>query len=506
VDLEPGMRRPNVPKSKSKAKSPLRLSILERLPVEILQMIFDLWPSPSLPQSSPILGRNLSSRTQLFKTCHALWLASDVDEDEEMSPEALEREILKRYLMDAPWFDLRFTLELELQLPSPEDDKHDVHERMPTARSSNYWDECDLPPKILKGPWKAEDLSFFILLCPRLNLPLNLCRQDVKNAAMQGVLNCISTNNWFVLYHLFQMPYDFARTSGFVSIDDKAIKEWMPLLLMDLKRVAVTSRDVGVLPCKQNQNFLRVTQNMIRSAVLDHGCDKGVVSLLLLQGLYDPKQINYLDPELWAWAEKNTRHMMKTYNSEAGGFSGEEISDQEECTYLIGTPPGVWLKMMLRAVLRVAEHLSLPEIPQELRTQDVQDQSKRNFQRRKAQLLLQCFKDDIEDTLNTRGDAENVGWYCAGEYRAASDTSRELNQLFKSLNNRSVVFSLYRDPQGLKPAWVNQFFNESRLESWLQKPYVGTTFDSHVCTFAELKLMEVLQHTRSCDSHVRVGK
>jgi hypothetical protein len=476
-------------------------------------MIFELWPSPSLPESSPILGCNLSSRPWLLKVCHELWLVSD-DVDEYITLEDAQRQTLKSQLVNSPWFNLQFTLELELllakdfqvHLPDPEDDIDGVHERMPTARSSFYWDDCDLPPKIIQGPWDTEKISQFILLCQRLNLPINLMRPDVYKAAEQGILNCIKGKNWFILYHLFQLPRYFARSKGIIALDSSlAPVQEMMLCLTDLQREPVPR--VDRVPC-QPKTFLHVNQDMLRSAVIDNGCDRGIVSLLLLQGLYDLKQVDYLDPILWNWAEQNTRHERQKDENGDKYSEDEDGETDEEDAISLGWTDGVWLKMMLRAVLKVAEHISLPQLPKEVKAHDVFDESYDNFQSRQARLLRQCFLQDIHDYSCVRGNAERCGWWWEhmdNAFTVADNNSRSMFETFWSVRKKAGdKLSLFEHPDLADTVWMNHVFNESHLKAWLDKPYVpGLYFCTEIHMLSALKLAEVLEHTCICNNHSR---
>lgn len=503
-----------------------RLSILERLPVEILQMIFDVWPTPSLPRSSPILGRSLSSRPSLMKTCFNLWkLSEDIhdslrDSDDDQSPsrqsrypsDALQKVKLKNELLDCPWFDLNFTLRLELMLLhgsdnytqfdpeeaiEPLEPAYFAHqEYMPTARSTFSWNDCFIPPKLLRGPWKTDDLSLFILQCPRLNLSIDLTNSVTQEAAIQGVWNCIRQKNWLILFHLFELPYYFSGMD-----EDPRLTQDLRFTLTDLIRQADPLADEHRCPeDPAKTNILHVTQEMLHSAIIDHGCDRGIVSLLLIQGLYDTKQVNYLDPLLWDWAENHMHHEVGDSGSPTG----------------VGWTDGKWLKMMLRAVNKFAEHISLPMVPQGAShsMSDLVDSSYRTFQQRQGLVLLECFRDDVDVFRYDEGNAGAIGWYWQEIKIDGKESSRSKQSAMDDTSRLRATFEAERmkaggriDLWGVRPGttpWINSVFNEEILRDWFGKPYTGQIYyQTEQLDVAVLKLSELLSHIYACDKHQR---
>lgn len=338
-----------------------RFSKLEMLPTELLEMIFSYHPNPALPQSSPLIGRALSSRAMLLNVCTMLW-------DEEcpfgkkvtaFEPRAVENTPLKQAFLNRPWFDLQFIKDLQHALGNPcnqtagcqhpitrRQNLNVVDEEIMTMRQFldaakldfNPWADCSIPPRLLCGPWTPEKIELLTYLQSELHLYIRLnVGPDALAAATRGAMECIAEGNWFVLKSLLDLP---GSTLPMTFLDDplnvhpdfiaRVGYELSHRRRFNLNRYPYTER-LMTGNCRKMPH-VRASQAMIRSAVLQHGCHRGIVGLILAHSLYDLESIDYLDPPLWTWAEVN----------------GSK---------------GVWLTGMLRLVSAFAERIARWRIP-----------------------------------------------------------------------------------------------------------------------------------------------
>ena len=242
---------------KRKQRDPA-LSLLEQLPPEIVQEIFELSGNIELPAASLVLKAQLSSRHVYTRlTTRILRKVFGYDENATASPSdlAAATRLLNSRFMTWDFFKAW----LDEQAP-------DMHPR----EDSNYvatWNDLTpvssplTPQKLLHGTWTAEKTSFLAVFVRSTKEPT----PDLGRPRPS--------------------PGELAVEGAFEAIAQRA-PDALDLLFI-----------VGVRP----------TTEMFRAAVIDNGCDEEMLSILYMgvqRYVEEVLDLNTLDPALWSWAEK----------------------------------------------------------------------------------------------------------------------------------------------------------------------------------------------------------
>ena len=260
----------------------LDLSALEQLPTEMVQAIFVQSGNLALPMSSPDLVAQLSGRQLQWElTCDAL--SHVVSQSDENATSATSTELSDATrLLNSRFMTWSF---FQTWLDHESDARNlDISEpRVPSdeqwhSRYADIWvalqpsSRLSLPTKIVRGPWTVARISF---------LKVFSLYPDACSTPLDGIVA--------------EVAYE-----GFEQAIEKQCLEGIKLL-----------RKLQVKP----------DQELLRKAVIDHGCDKSIVLYLLQWFVVDiircnvsaaadttsmisRPEVDFLDPMLWAWTEK----------------------------------------------------------------------------------------------------------------------------------------------------------------------------------------------------------
>jgi hypothetical protein len=296
------------------------LSALEQLPTELVQAIFVQSGNLALPMSSPDLVAQLSGRQLQWElTQNALSRVVSQLNEKATSATSTQLTDATRLLNSRfmTWSFFQTWLDHESDVRDLEISEPRVLNNEPwRSRYADIWvalqpsSRLSLPAKVVRGPWTAERISFlkvFSLYPEACDVPLD------------GIVA--------------EVAYE-----GFERAVEEQCLEVIKLL-----------RNLQVKP----------DQELLRKAVIDHGCDKSIV-LYLLQwfvvdlmkwnitiatdatSLLSRPEVDFLDPMLWAWTEK---------------------------AKAVGEPKGEWLT----AILRHLSNAVTSEDRDELRRLEIDD-------------------------------------------------------------------------------------------------------------------------------------
>jgi hypothetical protein len=247
-----------------------KLSLLESLPVEILQTIFLESMNVTLPRLSPCLASKLSSEhLQLEMTMQMLYRNHEQaikDRSQLLACRFFTLEFLAKYIRYASnqwhaaadldswniekvpnWTEEEALEEFELQ-----------HMGYPFLERLKH---LYVPEKLLHGPW-TEDKRKFLRILKRNDCEIDWNTSSAGEVAKKGVIEAIRADCTSVVQIL-------------VGYQDS----WVP-----------------------------VSQAMLRCAILQNGCNRDIV-----RHLFDPlsdvdarprKELDFMDPTIWAWIER----------------------------------------------------------------------------------------------------------------------------------------------------------------------------------------------------------
>ncbi|KAF2839947.1 hypothetical protein M501DRAFT_1016034 [Patellaria atrata CBS 101060] len=240
-----------------KRRKPRRpLSRLEQLPNEIIQTIFLESQNVDLPGCSPHLTRVLNSEHMYLEFCVQTYLKEDDEDGQFWFP-------ISRGLPQRRFFTFQFWGKLENRLVSTIEL---LRANGDDIEALKYW-AYEIPVKLLSGPWKTnesldEDQNFkFLSDLHRKKLWPPLEGKGVMQAMIQGIRNAVMCNNQRVFNILISFGLHFDLYEG-------------------------------------TKDFTE----LIRYAVIECGCNEDMVGPLLR---HSPVTFDYMDPELWAWVERN---------------------------------------------------------------------------------------------------------------------------------------------------------------------------------------------------------
>lgn len=282
----------------------LDLSALEQLPTEMVQAIFVQSGNLALPMASPDLVAQLSGRQLQWElTCDAL--SHVVSQSGENATSATSTELYDATrLLNSRFMTWSF---FQTWLDHESDARNlDIIE--PLAPSDEPWHSryaeiwaalhpstrLSLPTKIVRGPWSVDHISF---------LKVFSLYPDACSTPLDGIVAEVAHE-------------------GF----EQAIEQQCLEVIKLLRKLQV-----------------RPDQELLRKAVIDHGCDKSIVLYLLQWFVVDimrwnisaatdttsvisRPEVDFLDPMLWAWTEK---------------------------ARAVGEPKGQWLTAILRRLSNV---------------------------------------------------------------------------------------------------------------------------------------------------------
>lgn len=268
----------SVPSSRKHKRRQFQLSKLEELPTEILQDIFYYSANLDLALASPGLQAQLSSPHVFLKhACRTLQpvlgrAGGDVADDSVLSAAA---RLLNCRFMTWDFFKLWLDEQWESrQLPdSTSPGSHTAHEY---RRLWLLLEPCCglLPPrKLLHGPWTEDKINFLSVLSLKIE-DLPAVSPVHGEVAHEGLVQAVTESSEAAVCWLLSMS-------------------------------------------------LRSDTELLRRAVIDHGCNKAIVNALVGQSLKHyhsgehnsevtrspshakhASAIDFLDPALWAWADK----------------------------------------------------------------------------------------------------------------------------------------------------------------------------------------------------------
>jgi hypothetical protein len=259
----------------------LDLSALEQLPTELIQAIFIQSGNLNLPLSSPDLNSQISGRRLQWElTCDALSPVVWHPGEDEPSAGPVELAGASRLLNSRfmTWKFFQTWLDHESDVRSLKISEPRVrHDEPWQSRYADIWFRLEpssglsLPTKIVRGPWTVEGISFLKVFA----LHPHTCPKS-----LDGIVT--------------EVAYE-----GF----EKAIEQ----------------QRLEVIKLLRNLH-MKPDQELLRKAVIDHGCDKSIVLYLLQWSAVNimrrnitpddnsstitQPEMDFLDPMLWAWAEK----------------------------------------------------------------------------------------------------------------------------------------------------------------------------------------------------------
>ncbi|KAF2422085.1 hypothetical protein EJ08DRAFT_738030 [Tothia fuscella] len=259
----PAMKKIKIPKRK-----PLKLSLLETLPSELLQTIFLQSMNVSLPRLSKILSSKLSSQhLHLEMSMQILYHHHDQPvkyRSQLLICKFFTLDFLAKYIQYAHryWYD------------STDHDPGDSYQELGPSEALTELEHNNLgypflerlqhlyiPSKLLHGPWNRQKIKFLRIL-KRNECTINWSTSSDDETAKRGVLEAILANCTPVVQIL-------------VGYKDS----WVP-----------------------------VSQDMLRCAVLEGGCNRDIV-----RHLFDPlsdvdvrpkEELDFMDAGIWRWIEQ----------------------------------------------------------------------------------------------------------------------------------------------------------------------------------------------------------
>lgn len=251
------------------------LSKIEKLPLEILEAIFTFAPNPSFPLASPIFGGALSN-DRMYSICASTWLLDAGPDD---GPPSTNTALLNQVhrLLGCRWMtwtrfkDILGKIVVTSATLGPLQDDRIVPLnftepwRQPPLINIRLGPEVHIPEKLLCGPWSLDKSQFLYYLC-FLGLRIDWNRSTAGEVASAGLEDAIKARSRLAVASLL-------------------------------------SDQVLVLP----------TQEILRSAIMQYGCDETIVFLLLnacilaksreYDGLVESGTLtaNPLDSAIWSW-------------------------------------------------------------------------------------------------------------------------------------------------------------------------------------------------------------
>jgi hypothetical protein len=277
---------------RQKKKKASQLSLLERLPVELLQNIFLESLNARLPCTSRVLATKLSSEhlqleMSLLMLCTHREVIGQRERSKLLACRFFDYNFLLKFAHQAHNYFIGLPMTTKLIARGPDsllqydnNDSYTYHsgfQKFMTLMEveDNRWcpqglNNLFIPLKLLRGPWPRNKVWFLQSLVQRdCNIDLNSTGLEV---ALISVLEAIRTS------------------------DHDAI---LPIFLAG-------NYTGGLLP---------ITHDMFRCAVLEGGCKRGVISTLLyprsnvenMEMGERSRGLNFLDPDLWAWIERNRK-------------------------------------------------------------------------------------------------------------------------------------------------------------------------------------------------------
>jgi hypothetical protein len=251
-----------------KASSPL-----EKLPLEILVQIFILSMEISLPQSSHYIGKALSSEWVINQFISRVQLLQVVEVNRLMNCRFFNLEWWGRNKNGRRFLDSLMKDERDLE------DCRDIALRL------------RIPLKLSRRPWTTEKLAMW----NDCTIPFGIVMFDTQDPlATQVALDLLE--------------------DAITQCDAMAVHKLLKVEPVNPHRLFVSNES---FPCPIT-HYLCVPHFIVRDAVIKHGCVEHIVVQLLLHGLHWSLRhqklrtgrsvtlgVNYVDPELWNWAEKN---------------------------------------------------------------------------------------------------------------------------------------------------------------------------------------------------------
>ncbi|KAF2155626.1 hypothetical protein K461DRAFT_290636 [Myriangium duriaei CBS 260.36] len=273
-------------------KSGHSLSSIEKLPLEILEAIFANAPNLALPLSSPSLSKALASE-KMFAVCASTWFMpsgsathkdvtalEQVEYDESSANEWTTSVDQINRLMACRWMTWsRFKIILgNILVHHDFDDDNEgfgafqmdfeqpwKQYRFPDLKIGSA---VNVPEKLLRGPWSPDKSQFLYYLC-FLGLQVDWDRSTAGEVASHGLEDAIKARDRIAV-------------------------------------VSLLSDQVSVLP----------SQDSLRSAIMDHGCDQTIIFHLLdaciraksreHDGLMEhgKMRVKPLDSVIWSWLKR----------------------------------------------------------------------------------------------------------------------------------------------------------------------------------------------------------
>lgn len=267
------------------------LSDFEQLPTEIVQVIFEHSNNISLPLSSIIFARLLSAEKIYIRFTADLIYAANCDADlanTSNTAAAVSRMLqckwmtwkiftaavikcfgrAKEVALASRAYNTDDEEEEEDQAPLPPTPRFERPDEQQATPSYLYLDsKTQLPEKLLRGPWSADKTAFLYYLTWN-DVGIDWSLSSRGEVAIQGLQHAIEERN------------------------RKAV-------------AALVSPTVGVVP----------SIALVKSAVMDHGCDPTTVFHLLqatlralitqrAEGGQPMTDFSFRDPSLWSWASR----------------------------------------------------------------------------------------------------------------------------------------------------------------------------------------------------------
>ncbi|KAF4548032.1 Hypothetical protein D9617_32g091520 [Elsinoe fawcettii] len=246
--------------------------VIDQLPPEIVELIFSYHPSPNLPLASLSIATKLSNERS-FIQCGVFWLLKDITDGEQDTPRTEIEALLQCRWLNWSRFQTILGKVRDAFLDSQGDEPgiipalvFDKPSQQPSLAFTTLGSSISLPERLLQGPWTM-DKSCFLHYLTWLGLGINWEQSTLGETAIRGL--------------------------------EEAIKEKARLAVATL-----LSDPIAVRP----------TQQILRSSILQHGCDPTIVFHLLSSAVRAKSRsredkdwstdVNPLDASIWSWLRR----------------------------------------------------------------------------------------------------------------------------------------------------------------------------------------------------------
>jgi hypothetical protein len=251
-------------------------SLLERLPLEILVRIFIGSMEISFVQCSNLIGKALSSPWVISQFVDRLYLVS--------SPE-LKRVMSCRFFTPTWWATNRIAFDFGVGI-----------------YDENYEERLmlEFPGTLMASPWTDEKVRMWMAF-KDMTYDWSFYNSPLYHPyALAGLRQAIVEKNSYMVWNLLRPDLGWSKPHPGMSLEEM--------------------KSLEIEPPRWEPCCLLIPQEIVRYAIMECDCVPDIVSILLVQGLYDRgngkeqgcwtgtrRLLDYYDAQLWAWAEQNGR-------------------------------------------------------------------------------------------------------------------------------------------------------------------------------------------------------